>query len=118
MNGETNSTSCCSGDKTNRNDIARIAYGILGATEDDVYEARHNLIESAIAPTDFVEAYFLIYLDANLEEIFFERIRTINFSKEEWKIILDKSKSFGLRNLESYAEIILEQLCEIKQSFV
>lgn len=118
MNEETKSISCCSADETNRNDIVRTAYGILGTTEKDADIARFNLIKSAITPTDFVEAYFLIYQDANLEEIFFERIRTINFSKEEWKIILNKSKNFGLWKLESYAETELEQLCKIKQSLV
>lgn len=110
MNVKTEAIDIARCSESSRTTITRTAYGISRVTEKEIISAKSNLIKLAKTPIEFVEAYFLIYLDANLEEIFFERIRTINFSKEEWKIILDKSKIFGLRNLESYAEALLEQL--------
>lgn len=73
----------------------------------DLFSARKRIIAMAETPIDFLEAYYLSYHDKVLEEIFFVKIGTVDFSSDQWKFLLDNSSKFGLLGLKTYVESIL-----------
>lgn len=81
----------------------RDAYGLFGASKERIVSAKICLLNSAEGPSEFLEVYNLVHKDRNLEEIFFERIRTISFTSVEWKYLYDYGGIFGLGGLRDYS---------------
>lgn len=86
----------------------RDAYGLFGASKERIVSAKICLLQSAEAPSEFLEVYSLIHKNRDIEEMFFKRIRTIPFTSQEWKYLYDFSRMFGLGGLRDYSnEVIL-----------
>lgn len=90
--------------RRNEDHLIKNAYGMSGVRQEDVASAKLILINRAQTPMELLEAYFLIRNERELEIIFFNRLRSFDFNKEQWKFILDNSSRFGLLNLREYAE--------------
>ena len=84
--------------------LSKDAYGIAGASNEDIREARFFLVCMAITPMEILEAYFLSYQDKELEKMFFSKLEKVDLAKEDWKFLLDNSSKFGLPGLRIYAE--------------